>query len=204
MNKLFLLFLFPLALFGQLSPSCPSSVVAGQTLNCSINSSGGSPVDLQLVLIFPASLGAPTVTAGNSVVAAQKQVACGPAFLCLAYGMNAIAMQPGEIFHLAFNVPSNLTGNVTIGASNPVESDGGGNPLVVVVNPSVPVFIFPNISRCDINGDGQIDSSDVAAMVDSIDGANIIVRDLNGDLVANVLDLQLVINAANGLGCAAH
>jgi hypothetical protein len=58
-------------------------------------------------------------------------------------------------------------------------------------------------SKCDINGGGSIDVSDVQLEIDEALGAMPAVHDLNLDGAVNVVDVQIVINAALGLGCAA-
>lgn len=200
--KRLLLFFLPLALWGQIAPVCPPSAVAGSTIPCSAMYSGGlSLSDFQIFLVLPASVGAPTITAGTAALAAQKIATCN-GVLCLVYGLNQIIMGIGELLHFTVPIPSNLTGNITIGLGGPLVSDPNANSVTVFVNPPVTVSISPSISKCDVNGDGQTDSLDVAVMRDSALGLGL-PHDLNADGKTNVFDLVIVIHAVLGLGCLA-
>jgi hypothetical protein len=59
------------------------------------------------------------------------------------------------------------------------------------------------VTRCDINQAGTIGVNEVQEMIDQLLGLVQIASDLNGDGVVNAVDVQLVINAALGLGCLA-
>ena len=59
------------------------------------------------------------------------------------------------------------------------------------------------VSPCDINYDGVANVVDVQLIINEALGVTPAVNDLNGDGVVNVVDVQIVINAALGLGCVA-
>ncbi len=59
------------------------------------------------------------------------------------------------------------------------------------------------ISSCDVNQDGSTNISDVQAILNQIGGAATANSDLTGEGAVSVVDLQLVVNAALSLGCAA-
>ncbi len=57
-------------------------------------------------------------------------------------------------------------------------------------------------SPCDVNQDTKIDILDVQKTINEALGKLAPENDLNGDLVVNGVDVQLVIDAANNLGCS--
>ena len=59
-------------------------------------------------------------------------------------------------------------------------------------------------SRCDVDQSGATTIADVGTILGQVLGTATAASDLNGDKAVNVLDVQIVINAAIGLGCAAH
>jgi hypothetical protein len=191
-----------LPLWGQLSVSCPSTIVAGATLNCSAMLSGSAPAINGVTWVLPPSLGTPVITAGTAAVAAGKIIKCN-GLACIVYGINTTTMAAGELEKIAIPIPSTLQGNIQIGLTGAAEGDAQGNAIVVTVNPPVTVSVSPSLSKCDVNGDGQINSADVAVMLDSALGISPVAHDLNGSGFTTVLDVQIVIYAAQGLGCNA-
>jgi hypothetical protein len=59
-------------------------------------------------------------------------------------------------------------------------------------------------SRCDVDQSGATTNVDVGAIVSQALGTATAASDLKSDKAVNVLDVQIVINAAIGLGCTAH
>ena len=70
-----------------------------------------------------------------------------------------------------------------------------------VANQSVSVSV---LSGCDINGDGQTNAADVTAQQNGVLVVPQTASDLNADGNSDVVDVQIVINAARGLACAAQ
>ncbi len=74
--------------------------------------------------------------------------------------------------------------------------------MIATANPFLSV---PSVNKCDITGDGLSDASDVVAIkTQIISGSAPITSDLNKDGVVNVIDEQILINAAQGRGCTAQ
>ncbi len=207
MKRLLFLLALPLAAWGQLSPSCPASVVAGQTLQCSVNIAGGAPAIAEVTVSVSSSVGPAVVTAGTASVAASKLASCGPqsgaSTICLVYGINGTTIAPGELLHLAIPIPSTASGNFSVALSAPGLADLGANLIAVTVNPPATVSISPTANKCDVTGDAVVDSSDVTAMVNSANHTSATTHDLNGDGLTNDQDVQIVINAARGQACTA-
>jgi len=59
------------------------------------------------------------------------------------------------------------------------------------------------ISRCDLDQNGMFDSSDVDALSANLLSAPTAADDMDRDGAANIVDLQVVVNAASGSGCKA-
>jgi uncharacterized repeat protein (TIGR01451 family) len=97
--------------------------------------------------------------------------------------------------------PITVTVNVTAGGSLTNQagvSGGGSNPA----NASDLTTI--SLSACDLNRDGVINAADVQTSINQGLGVRQLVNDLTSDGRSNVVDAQIVINAAKNLGCSAH
>lgn len=201
MKALFLLCL-PALLFAQVGPNCPNGT-AGQDLACSINAAAGSPAAAQLTLVAPAPWGLPTVTTGAAAAAAQKSAGCQfPSGICLVWGFNPFVIPPGELIHLVFHIPSNVSGQFLIGVAGVLEADTGANRIAgITANPPFAVSVSPSANYCDVNGDGVFNQADVNALAAAIAATPPAPHDLNGDGVTNVLDLQELINAVDAGAC---
>jgi hypothetical protein len=60
-----------------------------------------------------------------------------------------------------------------------------------------------SLSPCDIDQNGVANVSDVQRIINEALGVSLPAHDLNGDGAVNVADVQVVINAALGFGCTA-
>jgi hypothetical protein len=56
-------------------------------------------------------------------------------------------------------------------------------------------------TTCDVSGGTSPGIADVQRMINEALGTILPNQDLNGDGVVNVVDVQIVMNAALGLGC---
>jgi hypothetical protein len=68
---------------------------------------------------------------------------------------------------------------------------------------SVTGLFVNTVLACDVNGDGVANVLDVQILINEALGVQQALNDLSGDGVVNVLDVQLEINAALGKGCLA-
>jgi uncharacterized repeat protein (TIGR01451 family) len=76
-------------------------------------------------------------------------------------------------------------------------SGGGSNSAAAADSTTVAAF-----SPCDVTHDGMTDVSDIQREINEALGAWSPADDLNSDTIVNVMDVQIVINAALSLGCA--
>jgi uncharacterized repeat protein (TIGR01451 family) len=102
------------------------------------------------------------------------------------------AGQSYEPITVAVNVVTTTQTSLT----NQVSVSGGG--ALAAANASDVTAI---ITKCDINQAGTIGVAEVQEMIDEMLGLIQAANDLNNDGVVNVLDVQLIINAALNLGC---
>jgi len=206
MKKLLLSALFSLPLWAQsatLNLSCSNNVRAGSTLTCSITLSGGSlPAGLQWTLATSSPVGAVIVTPAAAVISAQKNFLCNAANMCLLTGINANQIADGALANLSIPIPAG-SGNrqMTLNLSATIGASLLGTALSATANPPVSVSVS---SGCDINGDGQINAADVTAQQNGLLATPQTSSDLNSDGKSDVVDVQIVINAARGLACAAQ
>lgn len=61
----------------------------------------------------------------------------------------------------------------------------------------------PSFNPCDLKLNGNVNVSDAQLVVNEALGLTEAVDDLNGDSAVNIVDLQIEINGARGLGCKA-
>lgn len=206
MKKLFLFAISSLPLLAQsaaLNLSCTNNVRAGTTLTCSIALSGGSlPAGLQWTLASSSPIGAVVVMPAAAATTAQKGIACNAANTCLLTGINANQIADGVLATLAIPIPA-TSGNLqmTVNLSATIGASLAGTAVVTTANPPVSVSI---LSGCDIDGDGQTNATDVTAEQNGVLAIPPTASDLNLDGKLDVVDVQIVINAARGLACTAH
>jgi hypothetical protein len=206
MKKLLLSALFSLPLWAQsatLTLSCPNNVHAGSTLSCSVALSGGSlPAGLQWTLATSSPVGAVVVTPAAAVASAQKNFLCNAANMCLLTGINANQIADGALATLSIPIPAGSgSRQMTLNLSATIGASLLGTALSATANPPVSVSVS---SGCDINGDGQINDADVTAQQNGLLATPQTSSDLNSDGKSDVVDVQIVINAARGLACAAQ
>lgn len=178
MKKLFLpaLVCWPLlAQSATLGLSCSSTVRAGSSLTCSIALSGGAlPAGLQWTLGTSAPVGVVLVTPAVATTASQKSVACNAVNTCLVTGINANQIADGVLAILNIPIPAASSGQQ-------MNLSLSGAIAVSLAGTAVTVSVNPPVSvsmfsGCDLNRDGKSD----------------------------VVDVQIVINAARGLACTAQ
>jgi Dockerin type I domain len=206
MKKLLLSALFSLPLWAQsatLNLSCASNVRAGSTLTCSIALAGGSlPAGLQWTLATSSPVGAVVITPAATVTAVQKNFLCNAVNMCLLTGINANQIADGALATLSIPIPAGSGARqMTLNLSATIGASLLGTAVSATANPPVSVSI---LSGCDINGDGQTNAADVTAEQNGVLAMPQTASDLNSDGNADVVDVQIVINAARGFACAAQ
>jgi len=96
--------------------------------------------------------------------------------------------------------PITVTVNVAANASSPVLNQamvsGGGSANASATDSTTIVTL-----ACAVTGDAPVSAADVQKTINEALGAIPPANDLNQDGAANVVDVQIAINAALGLGC---
>ena len=188
---------------GTLGLSCRTAR-RGYTLNCSLALAGGSlPAGLEFAFTSSIAVGMVTVTPGAQAVAASKSVTCNPSILCLITAINRNTIADGPVALLAIPIPLNAPlGNATFSITSTLGASTAGVSITETANPPLSVVVLP--SPCDTNGDGQLTAEDFTEAVQNVLAVPQIAMDLNTDGETDLLDVQIVINAVLGNGCAAQ
>ena len=85
-----------------------------------------------------------------------------------------------------------------------IQATQPGNANYAAATPVSQSFRVTQYSLCDINQDSIANVVDVQRIINEALGVAAAADDLNGDGIVNVVDVQIVINAALGLGCTAR
>jgi hypothetical protein len=96
----------------------------------------------------------------------------------------------------AATVGLTIAGNATTGARNVTMTTGSESASMAGG------FTVSSLSPCDVSLQGTTGVTDVQQMINEALGAVFPGNDLNGDGRVNVVDVQIVIGAALGLGCS--
>ena len=147
-------------------------------------------------------MGIVLVTPAAATTAAQKSVACNAVNTCLLTGINANQIADGVLAILTIPIPAASPGQqMNLSLSGAIGASLAGTAIATNVNPPVSVSM---LSGCDIDGDGQSSATDVAAQRNGVLAIPQTASDLNQDGKLDVVDVQIVINAARGLACTAQ
>jgi hypothetical protein len=82
-------------------------------------------------------------------------------------------------------------------SANGVSISGGGSPTIAAKDPT------PIVSACAVTLDSKPSVADVQAIINQALGIKGPANDLNGDGRVDIVDLQIVTNAAMGQSCSA-
>jgi len=201
--KLILLTVFAAVGFGQstLTLACPS-YRAGTALICTINKTGDIPAGLQFTFNADGRSSPWTATVQGTAAAAGKDIQCNTANgTCLISGINSQTIADGQMAQFSIPIASTVTGNLIFSLTASVGASLAGTSVATTTNPSLSV---PSVNKCDITGDGLSDGSDVTLIKTQItSGSAPTTSDLNKDGAVNVIDEQILINAALGGACTA-
>ncbi len=178
----------------------PAAAKQGATVNLTISLSGNTattPAGLQWTLVPPVGTTAQSVAATTAVTGAGKVVACGATnLLCLIYGPNQNIIPNGPIATITARLPANAAPGVTaFTLTGLIAGDKSGQPTAVS---SGPAYNLTVLSISDINGDGTVNSADIAAMANQVT-AGTCTDDQNGDSQCNLLDVLIVVLRSLGL-----
>lgn len=173
--KLGLIFLISASAFAQatLTLSGPASVTAGQTATLTLTLSGSVGLNLSGILwnVGPASGVTVTSSApGTAATAATKSVWCGgTGASCIEVGANPATsvitnapMADGVVATVQMSVATSASGTFSLPLTGLQAADVNGVAVPLV---SGPPYTAKVLSRCDFNGDGSVDFTDVAAII---------------------------------------
>jgi uncharacterized repeat protein (TIGR01451 family) len=122
----------------------------------------------------------------------------GPAWNCtVPASCTANAVLNGGSTFPAITVTLSLPSNAPALLTNQVSASGGGSAPAAALDPT-PVF-----SACTVTQSSSPSVTDVQQLINEALGIAPPANDMNGDTMVNVLDVQIVLNAAMGLGCTA-
>jgi hypothetical protein len=83
-----------------------------------------------------------------------------------------------------------------------IATDGAGNVQAPKSSPDTTTMVSVQaVNPCDVGSYGSVTVGDVQQLINEALGLAAGVNDLNGDKVVNVVDVQIVTNAALKLGC---
>ncbi len=182
-----------------------SSGSAGRTveLPIAISATGtAAPAGLQMDLGFDAAkLSFVSARVGEQSTASGKSLSSStlPNGLVrlLISGVNQNTIAAGAAAYASFQLTNSFTsGTSALTATNCASTDISGGLLLTSCAGGLIRY-----ATCDINGDGNINVSDVQLVINQALGVVPATNDLNGDGAVNVADVQIVINAVLGLGC---
>jgi len=100
-------------------------------------------------------------------------------------------LSPGSTYPVAVTV------SVAFGAQGPISVGAaatGDSPVS---------YSAPILSACAVTRNTNVTITDAQQMVNEVLGVSSAGNDLNGDGLVNVVDLQIVLNAAMNQGCSA-
>lgn len=204
--KTLLLFFAALSVYGQnLGISCPPGpFTASQTIACTVSLiAGGTPASFEagISLTGAGSTGAlVTQTPTPAVTALGKAIYCALT-LCMTVG-GQTTIPDGPVTNVSIKLPAAVSnGNMSVALVNQLGATVGGTTVMITANP--PASVSVNGSPCDITGDGLVNAADVTAAIQKRLTAPPTLADIDKNGVVNVVDVQIVIKAANGGACSA-
>lgn len=196
------LFMLSGSAYAQTLTLVGSPIRVGSQATISVALSGSqSPATLAAVqwsLAFPSGLTlAPS--SGSASAGVGKSVTCGPTSpqICVSVGLNANVMGNGTIATYSFTPTASGTLNFSLSGTLGATPDGSA----IAVGVGIPLQLTV-LSPCDLNGDGTVDSVDLANIVTQIVGLVACTSgDLDGDGKCTVFDAQRLVAAATGGTC---
>ncbi|HUB81070.1 MAG TPA: hypothetical protein VMB03_19835 [Bryobacteraceae bacterium] len=191
-----------------ISLQAPSSVMVGNPLAVAVNISGVNNLfAFQVGLMFPpATIAAESTSGGQFLpgyfVPGQIDGTNGviAAVAGAEIGMVAGVSGNGTLCTIQFMPTAIGSATISIPISSVILLDSNLNEIPFTVTGST-VSVTANL--CDIDNAGTVTVTDVQAVINEAFGSASPSNDLNGDGEVNVVDVQLDVDAALGLGCSA-
>jgi hypothetical protein len=164
--------------------------------------SNGATITVTATPSAPAAPTALGATAGNAEVALSWTASSGAATYNVyrgtaagAEGATAIATGITTVNHTDTGLNNGTTyyykvAAVNTGGTSPVSNEASAKPVSGAE------------TVCDVNQDGNVNVSDVQMAIDQVLGVMSAANGMNHGGVTNVVEVQIVINAAMGRGCS--
>jgi hypothetical protein len=164
--------------------------------------SNGATITVTAAPSAPAAPTALGATAGNAEVALSWTASSGAATYNVyrgtaagAEGATAIATGITTVNHTDTGLNNGTTyyykvAAVNTGGTSPVSNEASAKPVSGAE------------TVCDVNQDGNVNVSDVQMAIDQVLGVMSAANGMNHGGVTNVVEVQIVINAAMGRGCS--
>lgn len=154
----------------------PANVTAGATATLTVTLAGSSGLNLTGVqwthaLPVGATLGTPVISPAFAVLG--KGAYCG-ATVCLAVGLAGTVITNTPLTDGAImTVPVTFASGATLGAASmqingTFSANSSGAAVTITPGATYSITVLPG--RCDVNGDGKVDSTDVNLVVQAVTG----------------------------------
>lgn len=209
MKYLISLLIFSIGVFAQgatLGFQCPANATAGTTITCTLVLGGGNttttgPTDVQGTINTSWTPGGANnvVIAGVGSITVKVIGFSASTQIFVVYGINGNQLPDGTLANITFPIPNGTNGNQTISLTSVLGATASAANFPIAANPPVNVSISGG--NCDIDKNGTVNTTDVAAELNLI--LTKVNGDRNGDGATNVVDLRIIENAVLGLGCTA-
>lgn len=207
MKKVLIAVLAPLlasAAFGQsLLPTGPASYSGTAALSINDMWSGtAAPSAIQFSWAASGGASVTGITLGSAATSATKILQCSGTFpqlsgTCLVWGLNSNTMANGAIAVTAISPTSNASITITTSAISAADVNG------TAIASTGGTLTIPFVNKCDLDGSGTVDVSDV-----TIAGQHILATpqitpcDFDKTGKCDLFDLLVILKAALGGACS--
>ncbi len=195
------LFLFTLRGMSAQSLSLSSSQVPGTrnsiTLRVTYSTAAPDVAGLQWSMALPVGVTVTAATGAADTTAAKTLLCRTDGTMCIVYGVNQTMIGSGDVAVYTVTFPANTPpGNYTFTMSGVLGVTSAGSPFSVVAAAPLTVAILSNY---DLNGDGLVNSADVALAVNQALGKTACgTADFDGNGACNLFDVEAIILKALG------
>lgn len=199
--KMIALVLFAGCAYAQTVTATAPATRPGGTATVTVSLAGSPGAAFQFFLsqitgvVYTAAPG-PSLPAGKTLTCAPSPAPLPALYGCVVAGGVGV-LGDGAVAIITFPAPA--AGVYPLSLSLQLGASAAGDAIAVAAGPTLSLTVS---STCDVNGDGRVDSADVAlAIQGAITRLISAAVDLSGDGVVNVVDVQRVVVAANGGAC---
>jgi len=177
---------------GTIAGSQTVTAQTGPGIPAALVSSSGTPQSTVAGAAFATALSAKVTDSFNSPVAGVTVTFQAP-----ASGPSAGLLASSAVTNASGIAAVTAVANSLTGVYNVTAATGSLSSTFALTNTA------GANNKCDINGDGFLNVTDVQLLLNQTLGSSPVANDLNGDRLVNVRDVQIAMNAALGQGCSA-